>query len=44
MADKGAFSLGVLEYSPGNPQFPVLPVGPLQGTIAVPFSHPSLTF
>jgi len=44
MADKGAFSLGVLEYSPGNPQFPVLPTGPLQGTIAVPFSHPSLTF
>ena len=44
MADKGAFSLGVLEFSPGNPQFPVLPTGPLQGTIAVPFSAASLTF
>ncbi len=35
MADKGAFSFGVLEYSPGNPQFPVLPTGPLQGTLVV---------
>lgn len=34
MADKGAFTFGVLEYSPGNPQFPVLPTGPIQGTIA----------
>ena len=35
MADKGAFSLGVLEFSPGNPQFPVLPTGPLEGTLVV---------
>ena len=35
MADKGAFSFGVLEFAPGNPQFPVLPTGPLQGTLVV---------
>jgi hypothetical protein len=44
MADKGAFSLGVLEYSPGNPQFPVLPTGPLQGTVDNFYSAASLTF
>ena len=44
MADKGAFSLGVLEFSPGNPQFPVLPTGPLQGTIDDAFDAASLTF
>jgi len=33
MANKGAFTFGVLEYSPGNPQFPVLPTGPIQGTL-----------
>jgi hypothetical protein len=44
MADKGAFTFGVLEFSPGNPQFPTLPTGPLQGTI-VPFGEgASLTF
>lgn len=43
MADKGAFSFGVLEYSPGNPQFPVLPTGPLQGTRAEFFKAPGLT-
>ena len=44
MADKGAFTFGVLEYSPGNPQFPVLPVGALQGTIADFDDAASLTF
>ncbi len=45
MADKGAFSFGVLEFSPGNPQFPVLPTGPLQGTLADPMAiGASLTF
>ena len=44
MADKGAFSLGVLEFSPGNPQFPVLPTGPLQGTLDIFYSAASLTF
>ena len=44
MADKGAFSLGVLEFSPGNPQFPVLPTGPLEGTLDPLFSAASLTF
>ncbi len=44
MADKGAFSLGVLEFSPGNPQFPVLPTGPLQGTLDNFYSAASLTF
>ena len=45
MTDKGAFSFGVLELSPGNPQFPVLPTGPLQGTIADPMLiGASLTF
>lgn len=45
MADKGAYSFGVLEYSPGNPQFPVLPVGPIQGTIVDPMVvGASLTF
>lgn len=43
MADKGAFSFGFLEYSPGNPQFPVLPTGPLQGTIGDLFDAASLT-
>ncbi len=42
MADKGAFSFGVLEYSPGNPQFPVLPTGPIQGTIADAFDAAGL--
>ena len=44
MADKGAFSFGVLEFSPGNPQFPVLPTGPLQGTLDPLGSAASLTF
>lgn len=44
MADKGAFTFGVLEYSPGNPQFPVLPVGALQGTIVQFGEGASLTF
>ena len=44
MADKGAFSLGVLEFSPGNPQFPVLPTGPLEGTLDIFYSAASLTF
>ena len=44
MADKGAFSLGVLVFSPGNPQFPVLPTGPLEGTLDIFYSAASLTF
>jgi len=44
VADKGAFSFGVLEYSPGNPQFPVLPTGAIQGTLDEFFSSASLTF
>lgn len=44
MADKGAFSFRVLEFSPGNPQFPTLPTGALEGTIA-PFGQgAALTF
>jgi len=43
MADKGAFSFGVLEYSPGNPEFPDLPTGAVEGTIAEAFLAASLT-
>lgn len=43
MADKGAFSFGILEYSPGNSQFPTLPIGALQGTLPQVFSAASLT-
>lgn len=43
MADKGAFSFGILEYSPGNSQFPTLPTGALQGTLPAVFSAASLT-
>jgi len=44
MADKGAFSFGVLEFAPGNPEFPVLPTGPPQGTLDIFYHAASLTF